>query len=143
MPVLALSMVFTAFTSFLGTVYVVTKQSGISFLTAMAGAAINIALNFLLIPSPLGVQGAAIATFISYFAVFLIRAANSRKYIRFKLYGGSVAANTAITLVQTAFIVFELPFWIPVQVLGVIAVAAVNYKYLFSALGRIIPALRR
>ena len=142
-PVLALSMVFTAFTSFFGTVYVVTKQSGISFLTAMAGAAINIALNFLLIPSPLGVQGAAIATFISYFAVFLIRAANSRKYIRFKLYGGSVAANTAITLVQTAFIVFELPFWIPVQVLGVIAVAAVNYKYILSALGRMIPSLRR
>lgn len=142
-PVLSLSMVFTAFTSFLGTVYVVTKQSGISFLTAMAGAAINIALNFVLIPSPLGVQGAAIATFISYFAVFLIRAANSRKYIRFKLYGGSVAANTAITLVQTAFIVYELPFWIPVQVLGVILVLAVNYKYLFSALGRIIPALRR
>ena len=142
-PVLALSMVFTAFTSFLGTVYVVTKQSGISFLTAMAGAAINIALNFLLIPSPLGVQGAAIATLISYFAVFLIRAANSRKYIRFKLYGGSVAANTAITLVQTAFIVFELPFWIPVQVLGVIAVAAVNYKYILSALGRMIPSLRR
>ena len=109
----------------------------------MAGAAINIALNFVLIPSPLGVQGAAIATFISYFAVFLIRAANSRKYIRFKLYCGSVAANTAITLVQTAFIVFELPFWIPVQVLGVILVLAVNYKYLFSALGRIIPALRR
>ena len=109
----------------------------------MAGATINIALNFVLIPSPIGVQGAAIATFISYFAVFLIRAANSRKYIRFKLYGGSVAANTAITLVQTAFIVYELPFWIPVQVLCVMLILAVNYKHLFSALGRIIPALRR
>lgn len=40
----------------------------------MIGAVLNIALNFLLIPSKLGVQGAAIATCASYFVVFVIRA---------------------------------------------------------------------
>lgn len=142
-PVLALSMVFTALTNFLGTVYIVKKQSVISFLTAMTGALINIILNFLLIPSGLAVQGAAIATFISYFTVFVIRAVNSRKYIHFKLYTGSIAANTVIALVQTVFCVCELPFNIPVQAICICLTAAVNYKYMLSALDKILSGIRK
>lgn len=142
-PVLSLSMVFTALTNFLGTVYVVKKQSVISFLTAMTGAVINIALNFLLIPTGLAVQGAAIATFISYFAVFIIRAVNSRKYIRFKLYSGSIAANTAIALVQTVFCVCELPLNIPVQLVCICLTLAVNCKYLLSALNKILSGIKQ
>ena len=136
-------MIFTAFVSFTGTVYVVTKQSGISFATAMAGAAVNIALNLLLIPSPLGVQGAAIATFLSYFAVFLIRAVNSRKYIPFKLYGGHVALNTAIILIQIVFSVLELPFWIPVQAVSLIALMAVNYKFILVCLNKLLSMVKK
>ena len=74
-----------------------------SFITAFAGAAINIALNFIFIPSPLGVQGAALATFISYFAVFIIRSLNVKKALPYKMYGGYIAVNTAIIAVQTLF----------------------------------------
>ncbi|MGN0492009.1 MAG: lipopolysaccharide biosynthesis protein [Acutalibacteraceae bacterium] len=142
-PLLSASMIFTAFVSFTGTVYVVTKQSGISFITAMAGAAINIALNLLLIPSPLGVQGAAIATFLSYFAVFLIRAVNSRKYIPFKLYGGHVAVNTVIILIQIVFSVLELPLWIPVQIICVLALMAVNYKFILACLYKLLSMVKK
>ena len=142
-PLLSASMIFTAFVSFTGTVYVVTKQSGISFMTAMAGAVINIALNLLLIPSPLGVQGAAIATFLSYFAVFLIRAVNSRKYIPFKLYGGHIAVNTALITVQIVFSVLELPFWIPVQALCLILLAAVNFKFLLPCLTKLLSIIKK
>lgn len=142
-PLLSASMIFTAFVSFTGTVYVVTKQSGISFITAMAGAVINIALNLLLIPSPLGVQGAAIATFLSYFAVFLIRAVNSRKYIPFKLYGGHIAVNTVLISVQIVFSVLELPFWIPVQAVCLLLLAAVNFKFLLPCLTRLISMVKK
>lgn len=142
-PLLSASMIFTAFVSFTGTVYVVTKQSGISFITAMAGAAINIALNLLLIPSPLGVQGAAIATFLSYFAVFLIRAVNSRKYIPFMLYGRHVALNTLIILIQIVFSVLQLPFWIPVQAVSLIALMAVNYKFILVCLNKLLSMVKK
>lgn len=142
-PLLSASMIFTAFVSFTGTVYVVTKQSGISFITAMAGAVINIALNLLLIPSPLGVQGAAIATFLSYFAVFLIRAVNSRKYIPFKLYGGHIAVNTVLITVQIVFSVLQLPFWIPVQAVCLLLLAAVNFKFLLPYLTRLISMVKK
>lgn len=142
-PLLSASMIFTAFVSFTGTVYVVTKQSGISFMTAMAGAVINIALNLLLIPSTLGVQGAAIATFLSYFAVFLIRAVNSRKYIPFKLYGGHIAVNTALITVQIVFSVLELPFRIPVQAICLLLLAVVNFKFLLPCLTRLISMVKK
>lgn len=142
-PLLSASMIFAAFVSFTGTVYVVTKQSGISFITAMAGAAINIALNLLLIPSPLGVQGAAIATFLSYFAVFLIRAVNSRKYIPFKLYGGHIAVNTTLITLQIVFSVLEMPLWIPVQAVCLAALAAVNFKFLLPFLTKLISTVKK
>lgn len=72
-PVLSAAMVFSSFVTFMGSVYVVEKKSILSFWTAMAGAVINLLLNRILIPTPLGIQGAAIATFVSYFAVFLLR----------------------------------------------------------------------
>ncbi|MEE1239290.1 MAG: polysaccharide biosynthesis C-terminal domain-containing protein, partial [Acutalibacteraceae bacterium] len=142
-PLLSAAMIFTAFASFTGTVYVVTKKSGLSFITSMAGAAINIALNVLLIPSPLGVQGAAIATFLSYFAVFLIRAVNSRKYIPFKLYGGHIALNTALIMVQIVFLVLELPLWIPVQAVCLIALAVTNFKFVLPFLKKILSAVKK
>ena len=142
-PLLSASMIFTSFVSFTGTVYVVTKQSGISFITAMAGAAINIVLNFLLIPSPLGVQGAAIATFVSYFAVFLIRAVNSRKYIPFKLYGGYVAVNTVLILVQTVFMVLELPYWIAVQAVCLVLLAVINFKFILACIYKAVSFIKK
>lgn len=142
-PLLSAAMIFTAFVSFTGTVYIVTKQSGISFITAMAGAVINIALNLLLIPSPLGVQGAAIATFLSYFAVFLIRAVNSRKYIPFKLNGKHIAVNTVLIAVQIVFSVLELPLWIPVQAVCLIVLTVINFKFLLPSLKKIFSVIKK
>ena len=142
-PLLAAATVFSSFSSFMGSVYVVTKRSEISFVTSMAGTVINISLNLLLIPSPLGVQGAAIATFLSYFAVFIIRAVNSRKYIPFKLNGRHIAVNTALIMVQTVFSVLELPFWIPIQAVCVAALTAINLKFLLPFIIKIIRAVKK
>ncbi len=128
-PVLSVAMIFTAFTSFAGSVYVVTKKSVISFLTAFLGAGINLVLNFLLIPSRLGVQGAAIATVISYLVVFVVRAVNSQKFIKYKLYSGYIVLNTVIILIQTLVMLLEIKFWILIQIGCCIALGIINYKF--------------
>lgn len=46
-------------------------------ISTMLGAAINIIMNFLLIPS-IGAMGAAIATAFSYFVMWIIRMQNTR-----------------------------------------------------------------
>ena len=143
-PLLSAAMVFSSFDSFMGTVYVVNKKSANSFYTSFAGAALNIVLNFILIPSPLGVQGAAVATAASYFTVFVIRAINARKYIPFKLYDGRVAINSVLLAAMILFIVMSVKGWIIAEVVLLAVITAVNFKFLWAFAMKILsPVLRR
>lgn len=119
MPVLCAAMLFCAFTSFIGSVYTVTQRSVLSFWTALLGAGINIGLNALLIPSPLGMQGAALATLASYVVVFLVRARNARHLIPFRLFKKVLLLSSAGLTVQILFLSFGWPGWWGVQ-LGVV-----------------------
>ena len=99
------------FVTFIGSVYMVTEKSVPAFLTSFFGAAVNIALNFLLIPSKLGVYGAAIATFVCYFAVFLIRARNARRLIPFRLGKLRLTVSTLLLAIQTAAMTLWPEVW--------------------------------
>ena len=137
-PVLAAAMIFSSFVSYLGSVYMVEKKSVRSFTTAMIGALLNIALNLLLIPSKLGVQGAAIATLASYFVVFVIRAVDARRFIPFKLYTLGVTENVVLLTVQIVFIVLELPGWQIAQGVCIALLLWLNAKPLLASAKRIL-----
>lgn len=94
-PLLSAATVFTALDTFLGSAYFTVKKTGMSFWTAMIGALANIGLNLLLIPR-WGALGASVATFVSYFAVFVIRAVTMRKFIPFKMYPIRLVVNTVL-----------------------------------------------
>lgn len=142
-PMLTAAMVFSAFANFMGTVYVVEKRSKNSFLTTMFGAVVNVVLTLVLIKTPFGIQGAAIATFVSYLLVFVIRAINSYKYIPFKMHWTNVIINTAIIIVQSVFMVCNLPFNMLVQGLCVVALCVVNFKFIKVFALKILSFVRR
>ena len=100
-------MLFCAFTSFMGSVYTVKRRSGLSLGTSLLGAGVNIGLNALLIPSPLGIQGAALATLASYVVVFLVRARNARQLIPFRLFKKELILCTSVLTVQILFVSFS------------------------------------
>lgn len=131
-PLLSAAMIFSSFVTFAGSIYVVEKKSLLSFGTSMAGAAVNILLNLILIPTELGIQGAVIATFSSYFLVFLIRSKNARKLLPFRLYSQRLTVNCMIMAIQIIWIVGELPGWQLVQLIAVGAFLAIDGKYLVS-----------
>ena len=141
-PVLSAAMVFSSLVSFLGSVYMVEKNSMRTFLTAMVGAVLNIILNLILIPGPLGVQGAAIATCASYFVVFLIRAADVRRFIPFKLYTLGIVENCLILTVQILFMVLELPGWIIAQAVCLLLLLWLNRTPLMSTFRRVLSMRR-
>ncbi len=141
-PLLAAAMVFTAFVSFLGSVYVVTKKSQISFLTSIPGPVSNILLNFLLIPSALGVQGAAIATVASYLLVFVIRMFNVRKYIPLRLYAGHIASNSLILFIQAAVMILSPKGWIAIQAVCIILLSVINFRFLIDSLNKILDSIK-
>lgn len=142
-PVLSLAMVFTSFVSFTGSVYVVKKKSVISFITTFVGAVTNILLNLLLIPSPLGAQGAAVATVLSYLLVFVIRCFSVKKYIPFKLYGGQVILNTVIITLQAVAMVTEIKGWIIIQAVCLLALGLLNFKFLMGFINKIFNSLKK
>ena len=131
-PLLSAAMIFSSFVTFAGSIYVVEKKSLLSFGTSMAGAAVNILLNLILIPTELGIQGAVIATFSSYFLVFLIRSKNARKLLPFRLYSQRLTVNCMIMAIQIIWLVGELPGWQLVQLIALGAFLAIDGKYLVS-----------
>ena len=132
-PVLTLSMAAAAFSNFMGSVYVVTKQSKASFWTSLVGAGSNIVLNLWLIPR-IGLQGAAAATFLSCLAVFLIRLVNARQLLPFSLSGRKLALGVGILLLQTLFLLFRWPGWLPVQIAGLLALLLLGLPAILATL---------
>lgn len=122
-PTLTLASLFSALSSFLGSIYAVKLRSLSSLLTALFSALVNIFLNFLLIPQ-MGAFGAALATLISYFVLFLVRLFHTRRYIFFSHRALSLALSVSFLSVASyavtrgayglAFLpalLSPLPFW--------------------------------
>jgi O-antigen/teichoic acid export membrane protein len=100
-PVLSAAMVFTALDTFLGSAYFTVRKTGMSFWTSFVGAVLNIVLNILFIPT-WGAMGASLATYASYFVVFVIRAVTMHKFIPFKMYPVRLVLNIVmITAIAT------------------------------------------
>lgn len=140
-PLLSVAMVFTAFASFTGTVYTLNKKSVMSFLTAFIGASSNVILNLALIPT-LGVQGAAIATVASYLLVFIVRCISVKRYIPFKLHSLHIALNTIILLIQAVVILKEVPYWIGIEAVCIIAMLVLNFKFFMGFADKILSFLK-
>lgn len=83
-PFLIIGSVYLSLASFMSTTYTVHKDSSGFLLSGSVGAGLNVLLNFALIPCA-GIYGAAIATCISYVAVFIFRLFHTRKYIRYNI----------------------------------------------------------
>ncbi|MBR2380978.1 MAG: oligosaccharide flippase family protein [Clostridia bacterium] len=140
MPVLLVATVFSSLVTFIGTIYTVKKRTTMSLITAAFGAGLNIVLNLLMIPS-MGAQGAGIATAISYFAVFVLRAIHSKRFMPFNLKAWKVSLNTLIVIVQIIFMICGLPFNILVQVLMVGLIGLINGRSLVSAFMKILKKI--
>ena len=124
----------------LGSVYLLEKKSGMTFITSMVGAIVNIIMNIILIPH-IGAQGASIATLISYVAVFIIRAVNTKKYMDFSLHLRRLLPNIAIISAQIA-LMLTLPEYILItQPLCLTAVALINFRPLIKAVREMMKKL--
>ena len=132
-PILVVATVFTSFDTFLATAYFTKKKTMVSFYTSMLGAVLNIVLNLLWIPS-WGAVGASLATFISYFAVFVLRAATMHRYIRFNLQIPKITVNTVLLAGMVVIMMLQPTMWMLWIGICTAAVTAWNAPALFSML---------
>jgi len=136
-PVLSIAMIFSAFSAFMGSVYFLEKRSVRSLITAASGALTNIALNILLIPT-MGAMGAAIATVASYILVYVIRAYDTGRYLKFNLCIPRVIINASLIIVQTVIMILELPYWIYWQIAIVCFMLLFNGSEIIKGILRIL-----
>ena len=132
-PILILSVVFSTFVNFYASLYMAEKKSVYIMVTTVTGAIINIGLNFTLIPI-FGANGAAFATFASYFVVYLIRTHNIKKMIPLKTYNSFVGTNVVLLGTQIAIILSEMHFWWVAELLLCVAVVMLNFNRVLKML---------
>ena len=102
-PFLVFGFIFMTSATFISTSYNVYKDSKGFLFSGLAGAIVNIILNFVFIPI-FGVYGAALATAISYIAVFVYRMFDTRKYVKTHF------GKEQITLIISLFVVCALTY---------------------------------
>lgn len=98
-PFIILSVVYTCFSTFMGSVYVASKQSVRSLVTAAIGAVINIGLNIVMIHL-WGIYGATLASFLSFAAIFTVRAVDTHKIVYMDLKLPKMTVNVALLLIM-------------------------------------------
>lgn len=139
-PVLIMATIFSSFSGFLASIYMVQKDGKSNLFTMMAGALSNIGMNLVLIPK-WGAQGAAIATFVSYLLVFILRAMGTKKFIDINISPLFMAVNVALISTLAFVMVNELKYWIIISVGLTAVIIAYNFMPLFSFVKTILKSL--
>lgn len=137
-PMLIFATVFSCFVVFMGNIYLAEKKNIATLLTTVLGAALNLALNGPFIKI-FGVQGAAIATCISYFVVYAARVIDIKRCDKdMQLSSWRVLVNSALMLTQTLIMILEVTFWLPLQILLLAATVVFNYKMLLQLIKKVL-----
>ena len=136
-PFLVLATTFACLAAFLSSVYMVEKKTVATMVTTFISALVNIVLNLLLIPA-IGVNGAAIATFISYFVMFLIRFVHTQSFIRIRWDKVRLVLNFVIILAQAIIMIHEVPGWIAYESVLFLLVFVINLKDLLKTVKKML-----
>jgi O-antigen/teichoic acid export membrane protein len=98
-PFLLLSLLFSNYSMFFGMNYLANMKTTGIFKTSIYGAIVNLILNFLLIPT-YGINGASIATMVSFFVVWVIRMRETRQFVQVQVDWKNMVASIIIILFQ-------------------------------------------
>ena len=98
-PVLVIAVLLMCLNQFLSSIYTVSKHTKNSLHTSLVAAVLNLFLNWVLI-GKFGIDGAIMATFLSYFACYVLRIFDARRFIPFKVYHWRFIVNLVILFVM-------------------------------------------
>ena len=135
-PLLIAAAVFTCFDLFLASIYTATKHTKNAFFSILIVCIMNIILNLKLIPL-IGMQGAALATFISYLLCYWIRIIDARYYIPFRFSMSRSIFNTAALLLMCAAVIFQPQLYLVWEIVIFILIYIKNYPPLMKVYGKL------
>lgn len=128
-PILVFAVIFSCFSTFFSSFYMASKKNNMSLVTTFVGAALNIILNFMFIPK-IGAKGAAVATLLSYFVVFVFRIIDTRRFVKLKINYVNMLLNIAAISLQTAVTVIGVKHNWLLQMMLCLFVVMLNLRVL-------------
>ena len=138
-PILLVGYVFLTLATFLSSSYNVYKDSRGFLYSSMAGAIINVILNFIFIPK-IGVIGAAISTTVSYIGVFLYRLVDTRKYVIVNI-NLKLLMEVILLISSSVLIYLNDKIFIFGTIINIIVICFLNYKNIKKILNVIIKKI--
>lgn len=128
-PLLLVGTIFNGLGLFIGCIFTAVKRTKDISTTTMVGAGINTVLNFALIPV-IGGTGAAFATMVGYFLVFVVRLKRLRNIVKMKVKWTPMIFGVVILSIQ-CFVatVFENSL---MQIPCVLLIIILNRKVFFK-----------
>lgn len=130
--ILLLSVMFNTLTVFQGSIYSAAKKTKAIATTTVISATVNMVFNAILIPF-IGALGAAIATALAYFFMWLARYISSKKFIFMQVDFMKDCTIYGIIVLQIVFEHFENHFYIG-QIICLLLVVLLNAKYIKTIL---------
>lgn len=104
-PFLLISVVFGAMAGYIGGIFSAVKNSKMYAKSTAIGAVVNIFLNVILV-KPLGAMGAAIATAVAYWIVWMIRVHNMKSYLSISLNLKRDYLSYILLVIQSCIVIF-------------------------------------
>jgi len=128
-PWVLLAYVFNgAYVVFIAGAYLEKKTKHLPLVTGL-GAAVNVGVNFLLIPS-MGIMGAALATLASYAVMAVTMYFTSQRFYPIEYEWGKIAAIAAAT--AAVFVCYKLLHPVPLELHGALIKIALLAAFLVS-----------
>ena len=137
-PVLIIATCFSCLCTFFSSIYSAAKLTKHSAYTLLVGAVLNVFYNIILIPV-IGPNGASIATFVSYFVVFVLRVLDINTFMKIKINYKKLVINTAVLGIMAVVIVFSVKYKYVVLSVCFIIVFASNLKVLIRTAKKVLP----
>ncbi|MBX9987784.1 oligosaccharide flippase family protein [Priestia aryabhattai] len=124
-PFLLLSIVFSSFSSFLGTNYIAAKNTTGIFKTSLWGAVINIVFNLILIPI-IGINGAAVSTMLSFALIWILRIRGTKDYVNITINIKKIIIAMCILFIQITLLFINLPYSYLLQIILISTLLILN-----------------
>ena len=117
-PPLLMGTTMNGIALFEGCLFVAVKKTRAVSITTIAGAIVNTALNFILIPY-IGALGAAVSTMLGYSVIWIIRTWQLRKIVKMKTDWINQFVTIGLLLLQTVIALYQKIYWaqIPISIL--------------------------
>lgn len=101
--ILIIAFLFNGISGYIGTIFTAVKQTKYIAYSTVAGAIVNIVLNFVLIPT-YAALGAAVATMISNIVIWGYRGIFVNRYIKVEIINYKIAFLVLMLFIETFFI---------------------------------------